>query len=90
MLYPLAFVLMTGGGVLCLMGVIGPVNASCLGMGISLIIGGLILIGINLVCSAAVGAVKAGVKLAATASYGPKEKIEDAPSPTAERESTLY
>ena len=85
MLYPLAFVLMTGGGVLCLMGVIGPVNASCLGMGISLIIGGLILIGINLACSAAVGAVKAGVKLAVTAGHEQKEENKNTVSaPTSE------
>ena len=98
MLYPLAIVMLIFGGILCLMGMIGPVNAACLGLGVSIIIGGLILIGINLACSAAVGAVKAGVKLAASASYGPDEKVEIAPppkaettpSPRAKREFTLY
>ena len=85
MLYPLAIVLLIGGGIVCGLSGLGKFDSGVLGFGVAIIIGGLILIGINLACSAAVGAVKAGVKLAVTADHERKEENKNTVSaPTSE------
>jgi|WetSurMetagenome_2_1015567.scaffolds.fasta_scaffold1180776_2 hypothetical protein len=75
MLYPLAMVLLIGGGIVCALSGLGKFDPGVLGFGVAIIIGGLILIAFNLVCSAACELVKAGVKLAVTADH--EQKIEN-------------